>query len=54
MPAINLSKGLYSITLALSEGFRTNTLIRVQSVASFQVSSEHAVWEPIHFQSIWN
>ena len=54
MPAINLSKGLYSITLGLSEGFRTNTLLRVQSVASFQVSSEHAIWAPIHFQSVWN
>lgn len=53
IPKINLSKGIYFITLAISENYRSKHLVRLQSIASFQVLSTEAVWEAIHFQSEW-
>ena len=53
IPRINLSKGLYSLTLSIGEGFRAKPLLRVQSAASFQVISDNDVWQPIEFEGIW-
>lgn len=53
LPRINLSKGIYSITVSVAEGFREKPMLRVQSAGGFQVISENDVWQPIEFDSIW-
>lgn len=53
IPRINLSKGLYTLSVSVGEGFRSKPLLRVQSAATFQVISAHDVWQPIEFESIW-
>jgi lipopolysaccharide transport system ATP-binding protein len=53
IPKINLSKGFYSITIALMENFRSKPILRLQSIKEFQVLSKHDVWPPIEFESVW-
>lgn len=54
MPRINLSKGVYSISLNVTEKFRSQPLLRLQSISSFQVSSKNDVWPPIEFEGKWS
>jgi lipopolysaccharide transport system ATP-binding protein len=54
IPRINLSKGLYSISLAVNEQFRTLPVLRLQSLRTFQVISKNDVWPPIEFEASWN
>ncbi len=54
LPRINLSKGIYSITLAITEEFTKHFLLRAQNIAEFQVQSKLAVWEPIEFEGEWS
>jgi lipopolysaccharide transport system ATP-binding protein len=53
IPKINLSKGVYSVTIALMEDFRSKPLLRLQSIKEFQVLSKHDIWPPIEFESVW-
>ena len=50
---INLSKGLYSLSFFMSEALNVNPIIRLESVANFQVSSENDIWPPIEFNGEW-
>ena len=43
-PAVQFSKGLYSITLGLSERRGSQSFYRQQSIAHFQIIAEHHVW----------
>jgi hypothetical protein len=54
LPRINLSKGIYSVTFSLTEHFRSEPLLRLNSVRTFQVLSEHDVWPPIEFEGKWS
>lgn len=54
LPKVNLSKGLYSISISVMEGFRSKPLLRLESVAVFQVISKHDVWPPIEFNGDWS
>jgi hypothetical protein len=51
---LNLSKGIYSISLSVMEKFRSKPLLRMQSVAMFQVLSKNDVWPPIEFEGTWS
>ncbi len=54
IPRINLSKGLYSVSIMVAEGFRKKPMLRVQSACEFQVFSKHEVEPPIEFESTWS
>jgi lipopolysaccharide transport system ATP-binding protein len=54
MPRINLSKGVYWISIALSENKNSRPLLRVQSVCSFQVLSKNDIWPPVEFEGNWS
>ncbi len=43
-PAVQFAKGLYSITLGLSEKRGGQSLYRQQSITHFQIIAEHHVW----------
>lgn len=51
---IALSKGMYSISVVVLEGFRSKPLLRVQAAAAFQVISKVDIWAPIEFEGSWN
>ena len=46
IPEIQLSKGLYSLTVGLLGRRGGEILLRQQSIAHFQVSAEHTLWAP--------
>ena len=48
---IQLSKGVYSIDIAIFEGYNVNPLLRVNNVISFQIKHADDVWSPIPFNS---
>lgn len=50
---INLSKGVYSLTLFVSESLQSKPILRLHSVIYFQVVSERDVWPPIEFECSW-
>jgi lipopolysaccharide transport system ATP-binding protein len=54
LPKINLSKGIYSITITVNEKFRSKPLLRLQSAGTFQVRSKNDIWPPIEFEGNWN
>lgn len=54
IPRINLSKGIYSVSVSVMEEFRSKPLLRVQSAGYFQVFSPSDVWPPIEFEGIWS
>ncbi|MEO5642599.1 MAG: ABC transporter ATP-binding protein [Bacteroidia bacterium] len=51
---VNLSKGLYSVSLTVAENFRKNPMLRLQSVCEFQVFSKYDIDPPIEFESKWS
>ena len=53
LPRINLSKGVYTMTLNVSEEFRFKPILKLIGVAQFQVYSSTDNYEPIEFESIW-
>lgn len=53
IPRINLSKGIYSFSLSVSETLQAKPLLRLRSVCEFQVVSKNDVWPPIEFEGIW-
>lgn len=53
LPRINLSKGVYSITVVVNEKFRSKPLLRLQSAGSFQVLSKNDIWPPVEFEGKW-
>lgn len=49
---INLSKGIYSLTLSVTnDGER---VLRISSVLTFQILSDRDIWQPIEFESYWS
>jgi lipopolysaccharide transport system ATP-binding protein len=54
LPRINLSKGIYSVSLSVMEKFRSLPLLRLQSAIMFQVLSDEDVWPPIEFEGVWS
>jgi len=54
LPRINLSKGVYSITLNVSEDFRHKPILKINSMAKFQVHSNFDSYHPIEFEGQWN
>jgi lipopolysaccharide transport system ATP-binding protein len=53
IPRLNLSKGIYSISIAVNEKFRTLPVLRMQSLRTFQVISKNDIWPPIEFEGRW-
>ena len=51
LPRVNLSKGVYSIDLAIKSAERGGVLGRFSSVAVFQVTADHVAWTPVHLES---
>jgi lipopolysaccharide transport system ATP-binding protein len=54
VPRLNLSKGIYSLALTVSEKLHSQPLLRMQSVEKFQVISKNDVWPPIEFEAQWS
>jgi lipopolysaccharide transport system ATP-binding protein len=54
LPKINLSKGIYSITLTVNENFRSKPLLRLKSAGTFQVRSKNDIWPPVEFEGKWS
>ncbi len=54
MPRINLSKGIYLVSFALTEKIDSKPLLRLHAIKKFQVSSKRHVWPPIEFEAIWD
>jgi lipopolysaccharide transport system ATP-binding protein len=50
IPRILFSKGIYSLTVIISNKKRGQVLLRAQSVAFFQVISELNIWTPIQLE----
>ena len=50
---INLSKGIYLITLNLSERINYKPIAKLQNVKSFQVTSKRDVWPPLELEGSW-
>jgi lipopolysaccharide transport system ATP-binding protein len=53
IPRINLSKGIFSVTVVLAERFNYKPMLRIQNVEEFQVYSKHQFWPPVEFEGIW-
>ena len=53
IPRINLSKGVYYITFALSETTVSKPVARLNNIKAFQVTSKHDVWPPLELEGIW-
>lgn len=53
VPKINLSKGIYSLTLFVSETISSKPILRLQSILVFQVISERDIWPTIEFECAW-
>jgi lipopolysaccharide transport system ATP-binding protein len=53
LPRINLSKGVYSVTVVVNEKFRSKPLLRLQSAGLFQVLSKNDIWPPVEFEGKW-
>lgn len=53
IPRINLSKGLYYITLTLSETPVSKPVARLNNIKVFQVTSKHDVWAPFELEGVW-
>jgi lipopolysaccharide transport system ATP-binding protein len=51
LPRLNLSQGVYSLTLGVRSRENGTTLARFQSVRTFQVIGSHPMWTPIHFEA---
>ena len=51
IPEIQFSKGIYSITLTLSDKMGGRILFRQQSIAYFQVIAEHHVWSAFQLKA---
>ena len=51
LPRLNLSKGVYSLDLAIKSDQRGSVLARFRSVAVFQVTADQVAWMPVHFDS---
>jgi lipopolysaccharide transport system ATP-binding protein len=50
---INLSKGVYSVTLIISESEASKPVLRVSNVRKFQVSSARDVWPTLELEGKW-
>jgi len=48
---LQLSKGLYSINISVSEFVRKNPVLRINSILSFQVNYEEETWPPFLLKS---
>lgn len=48
---LQLSKGLYSVNIAVYESVNKNPLLRINSILSFQVTYEEESWPPFLLQS---
>jgi lipopolysaccharide transport system ATP-binding protein len=51
LPRLNLSKGVYSVDLAIKSEERGGVIARFRSVAVFQVTADQVAWMPVHFES---
>ena len=51
---INLSKGVYFISLSVAENFRNKPMLRIQSACAFQVYSKYDIHPPIEFDGKWS
>lgn len=53
IPRLNLSKGIYSVSIAINEKFGALPVLRIQSLRTFQVISKNDIWPPIEFEALW-
>lgn len=53
LPRLNLTQGVYTITVAVAERQGGKSLLRHQSVKEFQVSAPFIGWTPIQFKGQW-
>lgn len=54
IPRVNLSKGIYYITLAMAEKYGKKPIARLNNIKSFQVTSKYDVWPPFELEGIWH
>jgi lipopolysaccharide transport system ATP-binding protein len=53
IPRINLSKGIYYLTLTLSETSVSKPIARMNNIKAFQVTSNRDVWASFELEGIW-
>lgn len=53
LPRINLSKGVYSITLTVIDSLKNQRIIRAIDICRFQVISKHDIYPPVEFECFW-
>ncbi len=53
IPRINLSKGIYYISIAFAEKPGSKPLARLNNIKAFQVTSKRDVWPPLELEGIW-
>ncbi len=51
LPRLNLSQGIYALTIGVKDSQNDLVLARFQAIQSFQVIGEHPMWTPIHFEA---
>lgn len=52
LPRVNLSRGVYTVTLGVNCADSGQILARFPSLRAFLVTGEHPMWAPVHFDSI--
>jgi len=51
LPRLNLSRGVYGLSVGVLDRLGGRVLGRFQAVRSFQVTGDHPGWTPIHFEA---
>lgn len=54
IPRIQLSKGIYTITLNMAEARGSKPLARINNTKHFQVISNRDVWPPLEMEGFWS
>lgn len=54
LPRMNLSKGLYSVGITVTEDYNSLPMLRVHGIGMFQMLSEADIWPPVEFEAHWS
>lgn len=54
IPRIQLSEGIYTITLNMAEARGSKPLARINNIKHFQVISNRDVWPPLEMEGFWS
>jgi lipopolysaccharide transport system ATP-binding protein len=53
VPRINLSKGIYYLTMVVAEKMRNKPIARLNNIKTFQVTSKRDLWAPFELEADW-